>query len=553
MIDINIKIDLPSLICGKYTRRKDEKLKIKRRNKKIEIGFPSLSSKEVKLAAILLKKSLKQSHDRTIRETVDILNQVYNLWINPNYEIRKEAEEILSIVTGQSKRLIKFELNEVIKLFEKENLLKFLGSQIDNIDYLDQWIKKGDIFLHAQPKGSILHNLAGNAFVLGPISLLYGIITKNVNLAKIASTEPYFVVRFIQSIYDVDKKFARELAVIYWKGGHKDIYKFLFDEELIDGVIAWGGYKSISNLKKLSAHYGVKFIEHGPKFSFSIITSDFLGNTKLLEKASKEIAKDIVIWNQYACTSPRIIFVQEKKSLNFENPDYKLRQEMIGSMKHIEKNQLIRFSNKQTEYDSQLMMLMSESVENLRKVITHGSAIGFAKLLSIELEKVSKYLPRTYMTEAEAMNTLNKRDYYILNVESKGWGKIFIPSNSQLVQNTDWTIFYLRKMPELIDIDYCINRFIIITPFTFLEEIEEWIKQMQIQKYIQTFSIFGKMKMVKKLADKLSFLGACIFTLPGEMNVHKYRAPHDGSYDLKELVRWVSINFLEEDLNDFTY
>lgn len=546
MIHITVTVSLPSYVGGLYIEREDETLKIKRREQDLEINYPVLSSKEIKLAAIYLKKNSQQAHDRPILETIEILSQINDLWIDPNYDLRKESEDVLTILTGQSKQLIDYELDQIIDLFKKENLIHFLTEQFGDLNYLDDWVLKGDILLHAQPRGLILHSLAGNSFILGPLSLLYGILTKNINIAKLASSEPYFSVRFVQSINNVDKKLAKEMGVMYWKGKEKEIYNFLFDEELVDVVMAWGGLTSIRELKKISAYYGVKFIEHGPKFSFSIITEDILKDREYLSSIAKEIAKDIVIWNQYACCSPRIIFVQEKEKLELQDKNHDLRNEIVNSMQNINGRIKINKQDLKPEYDSKLFTLISESMDQLRKTITYNSALGFATLLSLELNEVSKKLARINMTEAEAIDTLNKRDYYTFNIESKGWGKIFVPTDSGLTQNTDWTILYLRKMPINSDLDVCVNRFVIITQFRKLEEIIKWIEKIQIKRYIQTFSIYSEMEKTKSFADKLTLLGACTITLPGEMNIHKYSAPHDGAYDLKELVRWVSINFNEK-------
>lgn len=546
MVIISIQISLPLHVGGLHIRRADEHLKIERRNRKLEIFYPSLSSQEIKLAALYLKKYSRQAHERPILETIEILNQIHDVWMDPNFEFKKEMEQVLSILTGQSEQMINFELEMIIDLFEKENLISYISHQFGDYRYLDEWVQQDEIFLHAQPRGLILHSLAGNSFVLGPLSLLHGILTKNINLAKVASSEPYFTVRFVQSIQDIDRNFAKELGVMYWKGKQTDIYEFLFDEELIDVVTAWGGLNSIKELKKISALYGVKFIEHGPKFSFSIITEDSLGDVENLISLATKIVKDVVIWNQYACSSPRVVFVQEKDNtykINLNgSSDNNLQNEILTCMQEINGSVQMAQIQSKSETDSKLRSIMSESMNQLRRIITSCSALGFAKLLSLQFDELSKKFSRTKMTEAEALNTLNKRDFYLFNSESQGWGKVFVPTDNNLTQNTDWTVIYLRKLPSISDIDACVNRLIIVTPFQKLEEIEKWIEKMQIKRFIQTFSICGKIETVKKFANSLTSLGACTITLPGEMNIHKLVAPHDGSYDLKELVRWVSIN-----------
>ena len=74
---------------------------------------------------------------------------------------------------------------------------------------MDKWIQKGSIKLHAQPRGLILHNLAGNAFSVGITSLYYGLITKNVNLVKLPREDPFFMVKLGESLLEIDKKLRK--------------------------------------------------------------------------------------------------------------------------------------------------------------------------------------------------------------------------------------------------------------------------------------------------------------------------------------------------------
>jgi len=67
-------------------------------------------------------------------------------------------------------------------------------------------------------------------------------------------------------------------------------------------VIAIGSDDSIENIhNKLSPHQ--KFIPHGHKVSFGIVTSDF-------EQAARLAAKDCSLYNQRGCLSPHAIYVK---------------------------------------------------------------------------------------------------------------------------------------------------------------------------------------------------------------------------------------------------
>ncbi len=106
--------------------------------------------------------------------------------------------------------------------------------------------------MHAQPRGVLYHNLAGNTFNVGLISMFVGLLSKNVNIIKLPHEEPYFTVRLAQSIADINKKIGRELAVLYWKGSRSDIFDELFASGNIDCILCWGGLRSIEEIRRRS-------------------------------------------------------------------------------------------------------------------------------------------------------------------------------------------------------------------------------------------------------------------------------------------------------------
>jgi len=84
----------------------------------------------------------RKAHDRPIDELLEILDIVGTNWLNPNYEFRKEALEIIPMMTGQSRKLCELELNGSISIYLKKVAETFLKNEIGGKDFLEKWVPK---------------------------------------------------------------------------------------------------------------------------------------------------------------------------------------------------------------------------------------------------------------------------------------------------------------------------------------------------------------------------------------------------------------------------
>ena len=261
-----------------------------------------------------------------------------------------------------------------------------------------------------QPCGLVMHNLAGNAFNVGMLSLMFGLLTKNVNLIKLPREEPYFSVKFAESIAEVDKKIAKEIAVLYWSGSRGEIYDELFNSGFVDCVLAWGGLTSIEDIRRRAYRFGIKMIDHRPKMSFGIISEDVLSDPTLMQDMAQKIAMDVAIWNQKACLSPRVIYIKEKSTQTAVSKDYNESQYQSNSDQNESDNTADSSWNSLKNFNSSLLSpvqdesnittLMHRSLKLLRNEITDNSPLGFTRLLADAMQNADVIFPRAYINRS---------------------------------------------------------------------------------------------------------------------------------------------------------
>ncbi len=271
----------------------------------------------------------------------------------------------------------------------------------------------------------------------------------------------------------------------------------------MDAVLAWGGLSSIETIRKLGYHFGIKIIDYGPKLSFSIISANaLLAQRQLIEELTTKMSFDIVFWNQKACLSPRVVFIATETPSPTKPP-----------------------KKKKTATPSLLEL----------EAITYD----FAKTLASKMALIEQRYPRTHLAQGEIVDTTRKRDHFLMHHELEGTGELFLPENGK----ANWTVAFLKKQPTPQEINFCINRFIIVAPVADINEIYQLITANKLSRFLQTCSLFGSEPFVNAAAEELSFLGVYRFPRVGEHNSQKMGLPWDGQYILQQLVRWVYLGF----------
>jgi hypothetical protein len=250
-----------------------------------------------------LDSNKKKTHDISVMHTIDVLDKCAKLWLSGNY-IEKHVK-YLSQITNQSPELVRKELEGSLTMLLKENLQKMIIEELGNSEILDGWVKTGYGYVGRQPRGTVFHNISGNALVVIPVSISIGLLTKNCNLIKVSGDEPYFAYAFYKSLCEIDSSIADRLSIVYFDSSNSDNYEAAVKNS--NCVIHWGGEETGRIMAELCAKYQVEFILHGAKISFEVIdkTGDIM-------KTAQDVATDIVLWEQKACLSPRIVFINNE-------------------------------------------------------------------------------------------------------------------------------------------------------------------------------------------------------------------------------------------------
>jgi len=178
----------------------------------------------------------------------------------------------------------------------------------------------------AQPRGLLVHWVAGNVPLLGMISVIQGLLTKNANLVKVSRQNAGILPYFLAALADVRYRRAdgEESAGTLLTDAVRAIYTDRGDAAgaalsvLADVRVAWGGRGAVEAIMNLPRRFGTEDIVFGPKTSFVVVGAERLTGEAEARKAATLVARDAVALGQRGCNSPHTIFVERGGALTPE-------------------------------------------------------------------------------------------------------------------------------------------------------------------------------------------------------------------------------------------
>jgi hypothetical protein len=170
----------------------------------------------------------------------------------------------------------------------------------------------------AQPRGLLVHWVAGNVPLLGMISVIQGLLTKNANLVKVSRQNAGVLPYFLEALGTIRyrRSDGKEISGALLTDAVRAIYTEHDDDAaatlsaLADVRVAWGGREAVEAIMNLPRRFGTEDIVFGPKTSFVVVGAEKLSGEAEGRKTAMLVARDTVALGQRGCNSPHTIFVE---------------------------------------------------------------------------------------------------------------------------------------------------------------------------------------------------------------------------------------------------
>lgn len=273
------------------------------------LQFPELNGEKVaEICAKVLTHRNDYLANLTTEQIIERIDQAVQLWLNPDYALRKIAEQVLPPLTGYDAETIRLELKRYMRGFRKKELYRFLDEEFDNPGLLDGFRprKTGGMSRVYGPE-LIFHVFSGNVPGLPLWSMIMGLLLKSGGIGKSSSAEPLMPVLFAQSLAQVDRELANCLAILPWKGGTADLEEPVL--KLADAVIVYGSNETVKKLQN-KVTKNIPVLGYGHKVSFAAIGHEALTADRYQDTVHR-LAHDVMVYDQQSCMSPQAVWVEE--------------------------------------------------------------------------------------------------------------------------------------------------------------------------------------------------------------------------------------------------
>lgn len=267
-----------------------------------------LSPDDARAIVATARRHAERLQQVPLADILTVLDRLARAWADPNYGPRQQALALLPEVTGFSPAMVAAELDAIPLALSRRYLAPKIQGELGSLDCLDSWRHRpGHAGLtRAVPRGVVLHVSSGNVSVGGSLSAVEGLVTRNVNLIKAASDDPFFPILFAESLRDMDPDglIADGLAVLSWSGREVPLHK-VFQQEC-DAIVVWGGEEVVQEYRR-DLPLRCRLIEYGPRISFAVV-----GRERATDPATAaRLAEDVGLWDQTACSSAQTVYVED--------------------------------------------------------------------------------------------------------------------------------------------------------------------------------------------------------------------------------------------------
>ncbi|WP_437577185.1 acyl-CoA reductase [Sorangium sp. So ce887] len=255
-----------------------------------------------------LRRAQLSLRDMPIADIIAAIDAVAERWMDRSFEPRRRARAEVVIATGFSPEAVDRSFDVELRNYRADSLVRALRRELNRPDVLDRFQPDADLHGSTLATGPrvTLAILTGNVPGLPALSIVRSLLVKSAVIAKVASGEPTFAARFVQTLAEVEPRFGDAIAVTYWERDDEASLRSALAEA--DAVIAYGSDDACAAIRAHVAPHQ-RYVEHGHKVSVAVIARDYLLDLGPGEVA-RRVAVDVSTFNQHACIAPQAVLVE---------------------------------------------------------------------------------------------------------------------------------------------------------------------------------------------------------------------------------------------------
>jgi hypothetical protein len=174
------------------------------------------------------------------------------------------------------------------------------------------WSEFGHAKCKAFPLGVIGHWPAGNVDIQPILSMTCALLGGNASLVRIPNglvdSTQCLMEKLVQS--DPSKVLTRRIFMTTFEHDQQDLHEAM--AKSVDGAMIWGGEEAVLQIRALPFPHWVRMAVFGPRISVAAMDAEAWGNPNEQEPWCRRIARDVWQFDQQACSSPQVLYLERR-------------------------------------------------------------------------------------------------------------------------------------------------------------------------------------------------------------------------------------------------
>jgi hypothetical protein len=228
--------------------------------------------------------------------------------------------EVLSVFESWAKRLDARELDEVpgivfLRMWLRRGTLEpILARELGAAALDGGWTDFGRARCRAFPLGVIGHWPAANVEIQPILSMTCALLGGNAALVRIPGSlvdlTRVLMDRLAQS--DPGERLTRRIFMAAFDHNRRNLHEAM--AQSVDGAMIWGGQEAVLQVRSLPFPHWARIAVFGPRMSVAALDAGAWGDPAQQKSWALRLARDVWQFDQQACSSPQVLFLERAPS-----------------------------------------------------------------------------------------------------------------------------------------------------------------------------------------------------------------------------------------------
>lgn len=174
------------------------------------------------------------------------------------------------------------------------------------------WLEDGGAQLKSFPLGVVGHWPAGNIEIQPILSMTCAILGGNASLVRVPSGLVDQTQRLIAKLEQCDSHhvLTQRILMLVFDHARRDLQEAM--ARSVDGAMIWGGAEATLQVRSLPFPHWTRLAVFGPRISVAAMDAESWSSVAQREAWCTRIARDVWQFDQQACSSPQVLFLERK-------------------------------------------------------------------------------------------------------------------------------------------------------------------------------------------------------------------------------------------------